>query len=100
MKKRTYTPRKINKVINQDIDNTKPQTPSTSDNTSREVVEQKPPVEEISISIPVTPLSPTDFCNYKKIMGLNKSFLEKKYNTKSYTIEKWLEILTKENIDN
>lgn len=95
MTKRVYKPRKIDKVVDQGIDKAKP-----LDKKPEVVIEQKPLVEEVSISIQITPLSPSDFCNYKKIIGLNKSFLEKKYNTKSYTIEKWLEILTKENIDN
>lgn len=95
MTKRVYKPRKIDKVVDQDIDKIKP-----LDKKPEVIIEQKPLIEEISISIPITPLSPVDFCNYKGIVGLNKGFLEKKYNTKSYTVEKWLEILMKENIDN
>jgi hypothetical protein len=56
--------------------------------------------KHISIEFQISPLSPSDFCNFKKITGLNKDFLEKKYNTKTYILEKWYEILIKENINN
>ena len=51
------------------------------------------------IEIQITPLSVIEFCNQKKIFGLNRSFLEKKYVSKEYDMQVWLKILLKEKIN-
>lgn len=97
MAKRIYRPKKV--VPQKAVSETQPVIESIP-TVNSEVIIEKPSEEIEQISIQITPLSPSAFCDYKKITGLNKKFLEKKYNTKSYIIEKWLEILAKENIDN
>ena len=84
--------------------------PTVEDKTK--VFVETPPIvvekelEEVSttdnqiITLQISPLSPSTFCSQRNITGLNKDFLIKKYNTKTYTLEKWFEILIKENITN
>jgi hypothetical protein len=94
-KKTTYKPKE--KIIKEIINNEKV---SVHIEEKIENIVEKEIIDNTNdgLEIQISPLTPTQICKYKKITGVYHQFLEKKYATKSYTLEKWNEILIKENI--